>query len=105
MKLKELRKEIGITQKELADKIGVMHYNVRDWESGKAEPSIEMLIKISRLFEVSVDYLIGNSDDQGIINVCADLSPEEADLLTNYRASSKEQRNALLTTARSFATK
>ena len=63
MLLREIREEKGISQKELAGKLGVSPTNIYNYEVGRTEPSIEMLIAISKALEVSVDYLIGNSED------------------------------------------
>ena len=60
--LKNLRKEKGYLQSELAEKIGATNQNVSDWESGKSETSFEMLIKIAKVFEVTVGQLIGSED-------------------------------------------
>jgi len=105
IKLTELRKEVGVKQKDVANALHIAPNTLCQFEKGIAKPSIEVLCALADYYSVSLDYLLGRADDQGVINLYADLSPEEADLLTNYRASSKEQRNALLTTARSFATK
>ena len=63
IRIKELRKEQGFTQKQLADKLQVSNSAVCDWERGRTQPDLETLTKIATLFEVSVDYLLGLSDD------------------------------------------
>lgn len=60
--LKELRKAEKLSQGMLADKLGVTQRKVSYWESGKIEPSLADLWKISDFFEVTVDYLIGKKD-------------------------------------------
>ncbi|HBF86055.1 MAG TPA: transcriptional regulator [Clostridiales bacterium] len=77
LRLKDLRKEEGLTQKALAEKIGYAAHNVGDWERGKAEPSISDLIKLADVFGCSVDYLIGRTDDFGNINGFTEFSEEE----------------------------
>lgn len=67
MRIKELRKEAGKTQKEVAEKLGVTSQCFGHYENGKSSPEPEMLIKIADYFLVSVDYLIGRSDDLGIL--------------------------------------
>ena len=52
-RLKELRKERNLSQKELADIIGTNNSSVCDWERGRTEPSVEMIINICKLFEIS----------------------------------------------------
>lgn len=58
-RLKTLRKEKKLTQKELAEQIGISQKSYSHWESGKNEPSLENLIKLADLLEVSLDWLFG----------------------------------------------
>ena len=58
-RLKTLRKEKKLTQKELAEQIGIKQNSYSDWETGKNEPSLENLIKLADLLEVSIDWLFG----------------------------------------------
>lgn len=60
--LKNLRKENKISQNELSNRLGVSRSTVAMWESGNSQPDSEMLKKIADVFDVSVDYLIGNSE-------------------------------------------
>ena len=57
-KLQELRKNKGLTQEELAEKLFVSRTAVSKWESGRGYPSIDSLKEISRFFSVTVDELI-----------------------------------------------
>jgi len=61
-RLKELRQEKGVSQKQLADYLGVVQGTVSAWEVGTTSPNIDMLIDLSEYFNVSVDYLIMISD-------------------------------------------
>ncbi len=63
-KIKELRKKNGLTQEELADKLNVSRQAVTKWESGEGVPDIENLQNLSLYFHVSVDYLIGKSNNK-----------------------------------------
>lgn len=56
--LTELRKKAGLSQEELAEKISVSRQAVSKWERGEAYPDIENLVALSRLFGVSLDYLV-----------------------------------------------
>ena len=62
-RLKELRLNNGLTQKELAKSIEVGRTTISEYESGKIVPKQEGLLKIANHFNVSVDYLTGVSDD------------------------------------------
>ncbi len=60
IKLKQIREDKDIKQEILAKELGVTQTTISNWESGAREPDIQMLIKISKYFDVTVDYLIGN---------------------------------------------
>ena len=62
-RLKELRLNNGLTQKELAKAIEVGRTTISEYESGKIVPKQEGLLKIANHFNVSVDYLTGVSND------------------------------------------
>ncbi len=57
-KLKNIRKKIGISQEELADKINVSRQAVTKWETGKGIPDIDNMIALATLFNVSLDDLL-----------------------------------------------
>lgn len=59
--LKYLRKDLGLTQKQVAEKLGVVESCYANWEQGRTEPSIVMLRRLSEIFKVSIDELINNS--------------------------------------------
>ena len=62
-RLKELRKEGGLTQKQLAEVLETTDDSIFSWEKGRSQPSIETLQKICNYFNVSADYLIGLKND------------------------------------------
>lgn len=61
-RVKELRKERNLQQKDLANILFVNQRTVSNWERKVNVPDYDMLLKIARYFEVSVDYLLGNED-------------------------------------------
>ena len=61
-RLRELRKDEGLTQAALAEKIGSTQRKISYWERGDVYPDMYDLWAISDYFEVSVDYLIGKID-------------------------------------------
>lgn len=65
-KLKELRKQNGISQEQLAEKIYVSRQAITKWESGNGIPDIENLISISNLFNESLDSLL--SEEKSLIS-------------------------------------
>ena len=63
-RLKELRKQAHLTQVELAKLLGIGQSSYADWERGKKKPTQEILVKIAQIFNVSIDYLVGNSEEK-----------------------------------------
>ena len=64
-RLRELRKNIPLTQQQLADILGTNNSSICDWECGRTQPDLETLCKMACYFEVSADYLIGLEDETG----------------------------------------
>ena len=97
--LKELRAKNGLTQGQLAKAIGVSPGNVGDWETGKSKPGYNALAALTRIFEVSADYLLelgitpaktsidlsGYKEKQGLICANSTLTDEEADIIAMFR--------------------
>jgi Predicted transcriptional regulators len=65
-KLHSLRTEMKLTQKQVADRIGLAISAVSSYESGTRYPSYETLIKLSRMFHVSTDYLLGLTEKRSV---------------------------------------
>ncbi len=63
MRLKELRRARNMTQLRLAMELNTNQNTISRYESGEREPSIADLIRLADYFNVSVDYLIGRTDD------------------------------------------
>lgn len=61
-RIAELRKEKHLNQSGLALKLNITQYMISAYESGRNQPSIDLLIQMASFFNVSVDYLIGKSD-------------------------------------------
>lgn len=56
---KELRKQAGLTQKEVARKLGICQSNVSDWENDISRPEYEKLIALAKLYDASLEELLG----------------------------------------------
>lgn len=102
--LKLLRSKKRISQQQLAETIGVSQQSINKYENHKIEPDIETLIKLADFFETSVDYLIGHTDIDHVIEPVHhyDLSADEMQLIDNYRRLSKKQRAAVSGVTESF---
>jgi transcriptional regulator with XRE-family HTH domain len=66
-RIKQYRKEKGLTQKELADIIGVKHTALSNWETNIAKPDIDTIIKLSNYFGISIDNLVLGVESNKII--------------------------------------
>lgn len=95
--LKKLRNKKGISQQKLADAIGVSQQSINKYENHKIEPDIQTLMKLADYFETSVDYLIGHSDIDHVMEALSgyDLNEDEASLIDNYRKLSKKQKESI----------
>lgn len=78
-KLRNLRLEAGLTQSELAKRLNVTKAVISYYELHERSPSPEVLIKISSIFHVSTDFLLGLSQKKTLD--VSDLSNEEIDIL------------------------
>lgn len=67
-KIKKLRTAHNLSQVQLADELSVSKQTVSNWENNNILPSIEMLLKISRFFSVSTDFLL-ELDDRRYIEI------------------------------------
>lgn len=59
-RLKDLRKQAGLTQVDVARKLGISQQAYASWERGAKKPTQENLVKIAQILNVSVDYIVGN---------------------------------------------
>ena len=92
MNLYKLRKMMGITQREAAELLDCSVISYGKYEREEREPSIDMLKKMARLFNVNVDYLIGNIDELDR----NELTEYEKELLTAARNSDERARSDAL---------
>ena len=56
--LKERRSQLDLTQQEVAKKLYISRQTISNWENGKSYPDLDMLIKISDVYHVSIDSLL-----------------------------------------------
>ena len=94
-KLIELRKNRNWTQQYIADRLGISRPTYTRYETGERDPDFDTLKKISNIFEVSIDYLLGNPDYSHAGEIAAahidgdksyeDLTPEALQQLEDYK--------------------
>ena len=59
---KKARKQSGLTQKEVSEKLGIYQSNISDWENDTSRPSLEFLIELADLYEATLYELLGLDD-------------------------------------------
>ncbi len=92
-RIKELRESKGMTQVRLSIELEVSQETVSAYEKGKHYPSVEVLMKLSGIFDASIDYILGLSDVRKLPS--SDYSTDEINLLAMYRSlPSKEKAMA-----------
>lgn len=93
LNIMKLRKKEGLTQMELAEKMGVSFQAVSNWERGISCPDIERLAELSRLFHVSLDEIMGNRKTAATVDaVCKeDASVTTEDVQTAAPFLTQEQ--------------
>lgn len=83
-RLKKLRAEKKFSQAKLSEILGLSQQAIAKWETGKATPDPDMLLKLSKTFNVSIDYLLGN--DMGTSTIT------ESTIQTDTKLSQKREK-------------
>ncbi len=100
MKLRELRKERNLRQKDVAEQIGVCTQSYGYYENGINKPDPETLIKLADFFGCSIDYLLGREDDLGHLvsrqGIGEQLTSTEKQLLDGFRRLDQTHRTRVL---------
>ena len=102
--LKKLREEAGISQKQLAEFIGVSQQSINKYENHNIEPDIDTMIRIADFFNTSVDYLIGHTDLRRKIEptLAYELNTDECFVIEGYRKLSRKQKDCICTVIDSY---
>ncbi|MCR5327310.1 MAG: helix-turn-helix domain-containing protein [Saccharofermentans sp.] len=88
-RIQSLRKAKGMSQEELADKVGVSRQSVSKWESEQAAPDLDKIVIMSDIFEVTTDYLL-----KGIEPVKTDDHKTMADVIDQRVLTEKNGKRA-----------
>ena len=90
-KITQLRKKNSWSQEELAKQIGSSRIMIGKYERGENSPSIEVLVRLAKIFDVSIDYLIGeganaayNKDMIKRLEAVENLPPQEKDRIFHF---------------------
>lgn len=90
VRLKELRISAGITQKELATSTGIALQSIINYENGRREPNSKAMVALERYFNVTGEYLRGESSER-----TPEYSWEDPEIMAAIRASFPEQLRQL----------
>ena len=86
--LRRFRKDNGLTQKQVAEAIGIREAVYQRYEQNKASPSVNVVIKMADVFNVPLDYLVGRDEGDS-------QNKNESYLLTTYRNLDENNRRTL----------
>ena len=64
--IRKYRKEKNMSQDELAEKLGVSRQSISLWENGQTQPTIENIIALAKIFNVSTDAILGNAEQADV---------------------------------------
>lgn len=96
--LRSLRKEHSWKQKDVADMLGIHVTTYTKYETGGSEPNHEMLLKLADIFSVSIDYLLGRTDQREKLPAeNEELSSAEVELVNAYRDAPANVQAAIRT--------
>ena len=94
MRLKELRKKVGKTQKGIAQMINTAESTYRGYENGTSEPSVATMLELADIFDVSLDFLCGRTwqnkvghipdDRSDIVKSIVSLDDKKFELVKSY---------------------
>lgn len=86
--IKSERQILGITQHELAEKLGITQDSISLWETGKRIPDTQYLMPLCATLNISIDYLLGRTDELGkLLNPNEEFrtTPMEQQLILSFR--------------------
>ena len=93
MDLKRIRNEKNITQVRLSIAAEVSQETISAYESGKAMPSVDTLIKIADFLDVSIDYLLGRTDNP-LVNTS--IKNNDNEIISIFNKLNKEQKEDVI---------
>ncbi len=107
LQLLVIRKQNKLSQQQLADALGVSRSTYCSYETGRRKPDIDVLKKLSKIFKLKIDTIVGNdvegetdflNDGEGYENqpdtyYLSQLSKEERNLIVKFRCLDKEERS------------
>ena len=102
--VKKARELAGLSQKQMADALGITQQSVYYYESGQRDIKASMLLKMSQVTGTTISFILGltnNPNEKAFES--ASLSPDESELLSCYRSCTPQWRGQVLMSARASA--
>lgn len=93
--IKAIRKSKGLSQEELAIKLNVVRQTISKWEQGLSVPDVEMLIKISEVFEIPVSTLLGENISESKVDDLKAIS-EKLEIINLQLSQRKNERRKII---------
>ena len=90
-RIRQARVLAGLTQEQLAEKIGVSRTAVVRWESAETEPTLEHLLSLTKFLHVSADYLLGIDEHGQLMDVLQEMASKINKLVAELQE--KEKKN------------
>lgn len=88
-RLRDIRRDLGLSQESLADALGIGNRQIWRYENGETQPSGDMVAQIARVLGTSSDYLLGLVDDPSPRTLPGELSQRERAALSAWRRGDK----------------
>lgn len=96
-RLKELRTERGLTQENLSKALNYTQSNICEWERGTVEPKLSAIISMAKYFQVSVDFLLGISDEfETPLSASMEILRDDNEVLELFHEMSVGQKKMLI---------
>ena len=97
-RIKKLREQEGLLQREVASRLGISQQAVARWEKGKTEPDSATLVRLAEIFGCSVDYLLGKTNIRTPIETIAahhdgdEFTEEELEAIEEFKEFVRSRR-------------
>ena len=100
IRVKELRFSKNLSQKSLGEAVGLSMQTINDIENGRRTTTMEKLVSLADFFDVTLDYLVGRSDDKKTSKGNTDSQSREEELINNYRSLDDVSKGKLIERSR-----
>ncbi len=81
----KLREDATLSKKELTEKLNIKYTTYANYEAGIREPNSDFLIKISKFYDVSIDYILGLTNIKSYSNQNLNIKEEELTMIKKYK--------------------